>query len=378
MFKKLVFLFAIIIFIGCALFIKKRMVFQPDISVIISSYNMADTLPNTIDSILEQTFKNWELIVIDDASTDNTQDILKPYMKYNPKIRIIKNETNMGLIASLNKGLNVARGKYIARLDADDTAYPDRLSRQFKFIEENQLDLASGQRDTPTTKHIKQKNLPDDRLDSFQLGLSLLSRNIFSHPTVIFRKSFLDTHNLRYNINRPNAEDYDLWLQIFLNGGKLGIMGGKPVTTYHFSGHSNKWWQISDNSVLLSRKEAFHKIIPNFSEKIIEMSKCDQIRSLIQGNKKTGILNSKELEQMELPQCLPEWEFIHPYWKDHFHLIKGNLFTRNQIHDIATIKQDKDGILVEWEKWAPERFICQGKKCIKSGYIPPLNEEGIP
>jgi len=376
--KKLLLLFFMIILIIGGVIVKKRLTHHPDISVIISSYNMADTLPNAINSILEQTFQNWELIIIDDGSTDNTLDVLKPYMKYHPKIRFIRNDINMGLVISLNKGLDMARGKYIARLDADDTAYPDRLSRQFQFMEENKLDLSSGQRDTPETKNIEQKNFPDDRLDSFQLGFSHLSRNMFGHPMTIFRKSFLDDHNLRYNVNRPNAEDYDLWLQIFLNGGKLGIMGGRPITTYHFSGHSRNWWQTSDNSILLSREEAFRKIIPNFSKKLSEMSKCDQVSYLIKGNKKTGVLNQTELEQMELSQCLPDWEFIHPYWKDHFRFIGGNRFTRTQIHDVASIKRDGDKILVKWEKWVPEHFICQDNRCIKSGYTFPSNERKIP
>ena len=115
---------------------------EPVVSVVISSYNMADSLPDAIDSIVNQTFENWELIVINDGSSDKTKKILSKY-KNNPKITIINNKKNIGLANSLNKGISIAKGKYIARMDADDISLPTRLERQVAFMNTEKVDLLS-------------------------------------------------------------------------------------------------------------------------------------------------------------------------------------------------------------------------------------------
>ena len=105
----------------------------PLISVILPAYNAERFLEEAIDSILAQTYKNFELIVLNDGSTDRTEEIILSYN--DPRIRYIKNESNLKLIKTLNKGIALARGKYIARMDADDISLPTRFEKEIEFME---------------------------------------------------------------------------------------------------------------------------------------------------------------------------------------------------------------------------------------------------
>ena len=108
---------------------------NPRITVLMSVYNGEKYLKEAIDSVLSQTFKDFEVLIINDGSIDKTSKILKTYK--DPRIRIINNKKNIGLTKSLNKGLKLARGEYIARMDDDDVSKPNRLEKQFEFMEKN-------------------------------------------------------------------------------------------------------------------------------------------------------------------------------------------------------------------------------------------------
>ena len=109
----------------------------PEISLIMSVYNGEDYLREAIDSVLMQTFSAWEFIIINDCSTDGTAEILSEYAARDERIKVYTNEVNLRLPSSLNKALSYAQGKYIARMDADDICLPDRLEKQYEFMEKN-------------------------------------------------------------------------------------------------------------------------------------------------------------------------------------------------------------------------------------------------
>lgn len=106
------------------------------VSIIMPSYNTASYIEESIKSILNQTYKEWELLIVDDCSTDNTEEIIKPYL-HDKRIRFFKNENNSGAAISRNKALREARGKWIAFLDSDDLWMPDKLNKQISFMENN-------------------------------------------------------------------------------------------------------------------------------------------------------------------------------------------------------------------------------------------------
>src|SRR5246127_2844835 len=108
----------------------------PAISVVMAVYNSAAVVAEAVDSVLNQTFRDFEFIIIDDGSTDSSGDILRQYAQRDARIRLYAQE-NCGLIASLNRGCKLAQGRYIARMDADDISLPARFEKQFRFLEEH-------------------------------------------------------------------------------------------------------------------------------------------------------------------------------------------------------------------------------------------------
>ena len=110
---------------------------MPEISAIMSVYNGEAYLKEAIDSVINQTFVDWELIIINDCSTDSTEDILSAFAEKDERIKVYTNEVNMKLPASLNRAISLCSGKYIARMDADDICLPDRFEKQYRFMEDN-------------------------------------------------------------------------------------------------------------------------------------------------------------------------------------------------------------------------------------------------
>ena len=182
---------------------------NPVISVIISAYNSENFIKEAIDSVLSQTFTDFEFIIINDASTDSTESIIKSYD--DPRIKLIKNDKNIGLTKSLNIGIELAKGKYIARMDADDISFPERFQKQFDFMEQNpDIDVCGswyelfGERNGII-------NTPENDRDIKDI---LFFKNCIAHPTVIMRKETLDKYFVKYDDGFPCSQDYELWCRV--------------------------------------------------------------------------------------------------------------------------------------------------------------------
>ena len=182
------------------------------VSVLLPVYNAASTLKESINSVIEQTFSDWELIVINDGSIDNTEEIIKSYS--DSRIKYVKNETNKGLIYTLNRGISLAKGKYIARMDADDICYFERFEKQVAFMDNNPDVIICGtQIEYFGTKSSNYKKLIFP-LKDMQLKEMLATSTCFAHPSVMIKKSVLDDSGILYNMNYKNAEDYGLWVDL--------------------------------------------------------------------------------------------------------------------------------------------------------------------
>ena len=184
----------------------------PIISVVMSVYNGEKYLREAIDSILNQTYKIFELIIINDCSTDNTAEILQSYN--DTRIKVVNNEQNLRLPASLNKGLRLTKGKYIARMDADDIALPDRFEKQVRYLE-NHPDVAvigGGYKafNEQNGELYVHKPYCDEMLDRYYL----FPTTLIGHPTAMLRKSMTVDEGFFYDEKYTSAQDYDLWLRI--------------------------------------------------------------------------------------------------------------------------------------------------------------------
>lgn len=186
------------------------------VSVILPAYNSEGTLGEAIQSIINQTYNNWELIIINDGSTDGTDTVSLSFK--DKRIKYFVNEGNKGLIYTLNRGLSLASGKYLARMDADDICYPERFERQVNFMESHPDVIVCGtQIDYFGTKSTNYKKLKFP-LDDKSLKEMLAVSTCFAHPSVMVRKSMFESSGVFYDINFKNAEDYSFWIDLIPYG----------------------------------------------------------------------------------------------------------------------------------------------------------------
>jgi len=181
----------------------------PLISVVMSVYNAEKYLDESIQSILSQTYSNFEFIIINDGSTDKSLKIIESYAKNDNRIVVISRE-NKGLIASLNEGIVKAKGKYIARMDADDISLPKRLDKQVNLMEARPNVGICG---TAIKMFFDQEKEKVRRypLTHEEIKTELLFSSAFAHPTVMMRRELIEKHQLFYNSTFEHAEDFELW-----------------------------------------------------------------------------------------------------------------------------------------------------------------------
>lgn len=182
---------------------------QPTVTVLLPVYNAAPYLRECMDSVLTQTYADFELLVINDGSTDGSEEIILSYT--DPRIRYVKNESNLKLIATLNKGIDMAAGKYIARMDSDDVCLPERFEKQVNFMEAHGMVGVCG-------TWVKTLGLEKDYEVKFRQGhdeikFQLFFSNYLHHPTVMLRKSVLDHYQIKYG-NYLHIEDYEMWVRM--------------------------------------------------------------------------------------------------------------------------------------------------------------------
>jgi glycosyltransferase involved in cell wall biosynthesis len=176
-----------------------------------SVYNGATYLEDAINSILQQTYANFELIIVNDASTDATPEILQKFDDC--RIRVLTNSENLGLTKSLNRGIGAARGRYIARMDADDLSLPHRLERQWQFLEEHPDFALVGSSYYQIDENGHILSLIRVLTADSDLRAGLRQQNWFGHGSVMMRRKAVQQMN-GYDEQFTYAQDYDLWLRL--------------------------------------------------------------------------------------------------------------------------------------------------------------------
>ncbi len=181
------------------------------ISIIMPAYNVEKFIKPAIQSLLKQSYKHFRLIIVNDASTDNTLKIAGQFSS--KKVKIISNRINLGVAKSLNIGIRASESKYIARMDADDLSLPDRLEIQFNYLEKNSNCMLVGSWVDLVKESGKSLKIIKTPVDYKTIKKKIFRSNTFIHPTVMMRRSALEKLGA-YDDNLNGAEDYDLFLRI--------------------------------------------------------------------------------------------------------------------------------------------------------------------
>ncbi len=250
-----------------------------ELTVILPFYNNEKYIVKSLSSILNQSYNNWKLILVDDCSSDNSLKIAKNFLRKKkiPKKKyfFILNRKNLGITKSLNKALKVCRSKYIARADADDFYHRDRFKIQLDYLNKNnEIDVVgSAANIVDTNDRIVEKiNMPN--LDK-EIKKKLIFRNTFFHSSIIAKLDFFKKNKF-YNENYKNAQDYDLWLRAHKVSKYSNI--NKHLVFYRRN-HNNFSFSkiICATSIrykfLLSEKKYFEGIISLIFNLIIDLYK---------------------------------------------------------------------------------------------------------
>ncbi|MDR4506277.1 MAG: glycosyltransferase [Candidatus Scalindua sp.] len=183
---------------------------EPLVSVIMTTYNAEKYLKTAIESIVKQTFQDFEFVILDDGSTDHTRDILKTYLQPNV---ILEFREHLGRAKALNTAITLSRGKYIANIDADDIALPERLEKQVKFLDENPDIVIVG-----SSRFIIDERTGKRRIELYattdgDIRKEMSTGNPFFHSAVMLRKNSLEVVGM-YNEKQKCSVDYELWARL--------------------------------------------------------------------------------------------------------------------------------------------------------------------
>jgi glycosyltransferase involved in cell wall biosynthesis len=210
----------------------------PSISVVMPVYNAQDFLSEAIQSVLDQTFTDFECIILNDGSTDRSVEIIKSFE--DPRIRVVDNDQNIKIVRTLNKGISLAKGKYIVRMDADDICLPERFKTQFTFMEENPEVGACG---SWFENFGEMTGIARYEADHNELRFKMLYQMPILHPSTIIRKEILEKNNLNYDINYLQGEDYDFFARI----AEVSKVANIPKVLLKYRQHSNSGKTINND-----------------------------------------------------------------------------------------------------------------------------------
>ena len=221
---------------------------NPKVTVLMSVYNGSEYLREAIESILSQTLMSLEFVIVDDSSTDGTWDILTEYADRDQRIALVRNRKNLGLSQSLNKGLVLAHGNYIARQDADDVSMPERLAAQVGYFEQQPRVGLLGTANYVINSRGQQRAVHRHPETDTEIRWQMLFHNAFCHSSVMFRRELLNGESLFYKDNLPCSQDYELWSRMLQQTTAANLK--LPLVK----------WRKSDFAISTVHREEQHRI----------------------------------------------------------------------------------------------------------------------
>lgn len=233
---------------------------NPLVSIIIPNFNTEKYLSETIESVLAQTYKNWELLIIDDNSTDKSVEIIKSYSDKYDNVLFFQTEENSGGPATpRNIGLDNAKGELIAFLDSDDTWFPDKLKYQIKFMQRENCKFSSTFRNTfSEPQQIKMKLKENLRLKSYDF-YDLLKKNLVDTSAVVIHKDLIGKIRFNTTPELVAIEDYDFWLRILKKHNENILVSEVETINYRITGSN-----ISGSKLIMAKK--FLRVVKNYND----------------------------------------------------------------------------------------------------------------
>jgi len=258
----------------------------PKVSVLMSVYNGEEYLRVAIESILNQTFSDFEYIIINDCSTDGSREIILSYN--DPRIRLIDNVSNQGLTKSLNIGIDAALGEYIARMDADDISLPDRFKKQIEFLHKNPETAMVGSSaiyvdETGKELHTVNVYIPPDLILA-----RLFFGNVFVHTSVMGKSNLFK--KFKYDVSLLHAQDYYLWSQIAFENKVANIE--EPLVKYRVHNQSISVSKFEKQESFVKKTFAFHLSLLNI--KSISDEKLEMHYLLLRNQYNTGNTSTQQ------------------------------------------------------------------------------------
>ena len=298
------------------------------VTILLPAYNAALYLRDSLDSIMRQAFKDFDVLLIDDGSMDDTSKIAIEYSNIDRRIKYYKNEKNIGLIKTLNKGLSLAKGEYIVRMDADDIMFDDRLYKQVKYMDSNpECFVCGGQMEYIGGLTGMAPILPQKYEDL--LYLSLINCPLY-HPTTIIRNSAIKQFGLKYNDSYKHAEDYKFWSDIIFSHPN-SIANIKDVVLFYRISNNQITAKYSDEQDVISkivRRENVQHVLVPYGIKLPEVVNCEIIEKV------SSLIRKEHIDAAEiltLVLCMLYMSMENSYVRiKHFILSKDySLFVKN-------------------------------------------------
>jgi glycosyltransferase involved in cell wall biosynthesis len=280
---------------------------NPLVSVVMAVYNGEKYLTEAIESIQKQTCQDFEFIMIDDASTDRSGEIIEKFQRSDKRIRAIRNEKNSGLGVSLNRGVSITKGQFIARMDADDISQPDRFERQLTYLKQNPGILVLGGSCIMIDEQGKEKGttiFPNDP-DLMRWNMLLGNGMIIVHGTAMFRREFFERFG-NYGKFRA-AQDFELWTRTF-DEEPLPIANlGEVIYTYR--NHENTTTNSQNNLQERNAMRVRQQKIEAFLGKAISPN-------VVLAYRHPGD------HYVDIRSCILVWNEIYEKFMSHFHVNK--------------------------------------------------------
>ena len=254
------------------------------ISVILPVYNCQEYIFDAVQSILNQTYTNFELLIIDDCSTDETVKVIKSFN--DERINLILKEKNSGYTDSLNYGITISKGDFIARMDGDDISFPERFQKQIDFLQANEdiILCGTGIKIIDSTQFLRHPSSHED------IKVKLCFSNAFYHPTVMFKSKTLEENN--YDKNFEPAEDYDLWTKLVFKGKVANLNEILLNYRIHPNQISNYKKEIQLEAATISQMRMFQILLVN---ETINIEHFKVAFKFTQTNKKEDLINTFQL-----------------------------------------------------------------------------------